>query len=363
MAPILTRRGSNSHGHHHWAAKCKLDFSREFEQKGIPLQDDPDERNAKDMVQLTQFFGMEEAEVQHRQSQLPIAWPSEEDITLGQAVAGLKAKTVLWRKVQERRALRLAELQEPAVEAPVEKAVEKAVGKVPFLLAVPESSQPAVERRRTWGLSLCDALIDGGAADHSMEACDISGRFAKSANERIHRPVTPRDLLDARPPVQLSLGDFPPIFERNRDRPQESHYNYFSRRIPEERPELRKVMELRAQNTRRLYDGRVRALPALDGGEQVAGHALTDPCLPGAPSSPKTQRGRFRTDPSELVLPAATREESQRLSSGQPSSGPPSLKRAGASSVGPGEVAKMPNSARPARTLSTARRHERQSLK
>mmetsp|Transcript_73131 Transcript_73131/g.192906 ORF Transcript_73131/g.192906 Transcript_73131/m.192906 type:complete len:265 (+) Transcript_73131:3-797(+) len=72
----------------------------------------------------------------------------------------------------------------------------------------------------------------------------------KAAQKRMHRPVTPSELVEASKPRPISV---PPIFPKMSDRPRESHYSYFTRKIPGERPDHRRVMWGRAAGTRKVY--------------------------------------------------------------------------------------------------------------
>mmetsp|Transcript_121530 Transcript_121530/g.288890 ORF Transcript_121530/g.288890 Transcript_121530/m.288890 type:complete len:158 (+) Transcript_121530:60-533(+) len=147
----------------HQAAKMlKVEFSKEFESRGIPLEDSSTERDAKELKKVASFFGMDDEDV-HK-------------------------------------------LMQP--EAPV-----------------------------------------------------VSPRLSDGA--WLHRPVTPKELQRARLPSPISITDFPSIFPSS-PRSQESHYDYFSRRLPGETPEHRKAMQWKTETARNRYKYSGRRAQSLD---------------------------------------------------------------------------------------------------
>eukprot|EP00931_Biecheleriopsis_adriatica_P076773 TRINITY_DN50449_c0_g1_i1.p1 TRINITY_DN50449_c0_g1~~TRINITY_DN50449_c0_g1_i1.p1 ORF type:complete len:202 (-),score=43.77 TRINITY_DN50449_c0_g1_i1:77-649(-) len=78
-------------------------------------------------------------------------------------------------------------------------------------------------------------------------------------NAKVRRPITAWELKQAKQPVPITISDFGSIFPRQaRTTPQESHYEYFERRLPSESPEHRKYMQWQTETTRRnfKYTGR-----------------------------------------------------------------------------------------------------------
>ncbi|CAE7503101.1 unnamed protein product [Symbiodinium pilosum] len=181
------------------AAKLlKVDFSKEFESRNIPLEDSSTERDAKELRKVASFFGMD-----------------------GHAVHSLMA-------------------QVEASDASASEDSEEEVMPVPVAAA---------------GTSL-------GDDDDDEEALAQQSRNYAAAMQWLHRPVTPRELLKAKQPRPISINDFPSIFQRSqRDSPrslQENHYSYFSRRLPSENPEHRKAMEWQTETTRKCIRNRNR---------------------------------------------------------------------------------------------------------
>lgn len=295
---IKNRRSSG----HHWAAKCKIDFSKEFEEKGIPLEEDLDAANLRELNALGNFFGMEGNEVQSRcDGVMSFAAAALSSTTsraqqeLSPEAACLKAKGLLWKKVHARRARLEATPESIAVGENVEQSPRAEVAETLRLpvhaWSAPDPStsltqSPKSPKRsppeRSRGINFSDTLTPAGTVEHSMDSeLPTQVKFAKRAQERIHRPVTPRELVEARPPAPLSITDFPPIFRRAIERPQETHYSYFTRRIPEERPELRKVMQKRAECTRRVFNGRETWLSTMEC-EPVRVRSATEPSTPSS---------------------------------------------------------------------------------
>mmetsp|Transcript_64927 Transcript_64927/g.193541 ORF Transcript_64927/g.193541 Transcript_64927/m.193541 type:complete len:396 (-) Transcript_64927:161-1348(-) len=331
IAHARGRRGS-----HHWAAKCKLGFAKEFGEKGIPLQESADEAGRKELLALESFFGMEEGDARETVDKgivafAATAFSATTKPSVSPEAAALNVKGMLWKKIHERRTtVAVAEpTSQPSSPRTSEASPQASLGARAVLGhpggAPPSSSRsamkvmaPGTEReslksapaREPWiqgsrsggdGRNDPLQLADASSPDHEIESCSESARFAQSAKDRIHAPVTVRELIGARPPEPLAMGDFPPLFQRNLDRPQESHYSYFSRRIPEESPELRRVMRLRATHTQRLRDEPPPPrLPTLV-------RFRSEGCEPGEPGEGRglsallSARARAGTDPGDLA--------------------------------------------------------------
>jgi len=70
---------------------------------------------------------------------------------------------------------------------------------------------------------------------------------------RVHRPVSAKELVEARAPSPIRATDFPPIFRRPPDRMcQETHYEYFARRCPG-KDHSRQAVQRNVEATRRVY--------------------------------------------------------------------------------------------------------------
>lgn len=295
--------GKSKRGNHHWAAKCKIDASKEFEEKGIPFVEDPDEVNLRELKDLGSFFGMQMQgdEVRSRckgvmafAASAISSTTSRAQGTLSPEAASLKAKGLLWKSVYARQAKPDAASEPAPTGTPVEQVPPPAeVAVVPELPisawpasepSTPSARRPASSRKSTERLqskratSLGSALLPVAVAGQSMDSSELPAQLmlARRAQERIHRPVSPRELVEARNPAPLSIADFPPIFRRAAERPQETHYAYFTRHIPEERPELRKALQRRAESTRRIVNGRELLLSAIES-EPLRVRSATEP--------------------------------------------------------------------------------------
>lgn len=92
-----------------------------------------------------------------------------------------------------------------------------------------------------------------GVASAALEQIASAGTQmldVKAAKNRVHRPVTPLELAEASKPRAIAV---PPIFQRLPDSGRESHYAFFARKIPGERPDHRRIMWGRAACARKVY--------------------------------------------------------------------------------------------------------------
>ncbi|CAK9068378.1 unnamed protein product, partial [Durusdinium trenchii] len=95
--------------HKHGAGKLlKVDFSKEFESRGIPLEDSRAERDARELQKVASFFGMDGQEVHRLMGQAEAEAEVEEDDELcgaeceAEASAGLARQQWLHRPVTPR---------------------------------------------------------------------------------------------------------------------------------------------------------------------------------------------------------------------------------------------------------------------
>jgi hypothetical protein len=93
---------------------------------------------------------------------------------------------------------------------------------------------------------------DGGSIGGTSIFVPEPAPHADEAHQRLHRPVTPRELVQATAPVPISIN---PLFKRRGEsKKQETHYDYFTRKIPGESPKYREVMQWRASTTRKVFN-------------------------------------------------------------------------------------------------------------
>mmetsp|Transcript_144025 Transcript_144025/g.203783 ORF Transcript_144025/g.203783 Transcript_144025/m.203783 type:complete len:183 (-) Transcript_144025:59-607(-) len=173
--------------HKHGATKLlKIDFAKEFESRGLPLEDSSAERDAKELQKVASFFGMDGQDV-HR---------------LGQSEADAEPSNEDW-----------------------------------------EDDELLIE----------------------METMTSRADSQSSRKQWLHRPVTPKELQKAKPPMPISINDFGSIFPRDSFRfPQESHYDYFHRRLPGEAPEHRKAMQWKTDIARKFHKYAGRRTQTID---------------------------------------------------------------------------------------------------
>ncbi|CAE8607936.1 unnamed protein product [Polarella glacialis] len=175
----------------------KGDFSTEFAGRNIPLTKSAEEQDAKELSELSHFFSM------------------------GPLGCQTSAGTAFSRQVSE-------ELQRSDSHQ------------------LPQPPGPGwKDGSQTARASFASSIRSGGVCE------DLS-----PAKQRLHRPVSEWELQEARPPRSLGINDFPSIFQPQLDRPspQETHYDYFTRRLPgEQYTEHREAMRCRTETTRKTY--------------------------------------------------------------------------------------------------------------
>eukprot|EP00439_Symbiodinium_sp_Y106_P045929 s3190_g5.t2 len=142
------------------AAKLlKVDFSKEFESRGIPLEDSSAERDAKELRKVASFFGMD-----------------------GHAVHSLMAQV---------------EGSDENGGSEEEMLEELELGKATPVLG-----------------GMAGGGGGGEDSDEDEEAVAAAAAAAAARQRWLHRPVTPRELLKAKQPQPISINDFPSIFQR-----------------------------------------------------------------------------------------------------------------------------------------------------
>lgn len=289
--------GSLRRSTHHWASKLKLDFSKEFEEKGIPLEDRPEEVNQRELTALGSFFGIPDGEGGRKKGVMAfaaIAIASTVKSPVTPEAASLKAGSMLWKRLKARKGLLAAQHSSLALSPTSRSLPSSSLGDI--LASGGKLQSPTAQPCSSWrSRNSTKPFIRPGSnvmipfdLEYKLDENELPIGFGQHAHERIHRPVTPRELVEACAPTPLSITDFPPIFRRAAERPQETHYAYFTRRIPEERPELRKVLERRTVCTRRQFGG--REVPG-DIAEVGRRWASTLPVAQDGTGRP--QRGRF----------------------------------------------------------------------
>lgn len=313
--------------HAHWASKCKVDFTMEFEQRCIPLETDTVEEGRKEMNSLETFFQMSQAEMQSSVSALTISSAALAFVEAGQRarvtndgeriavdedqkekVPQMAKFASKWRMITE-----LPSSPEPASSPNAKEESSKSARGASVSLAplsAPGSAQGA-RPQRTVGITgsalvaesapaggTCTATgssrvpaLPAAAADvplsarversstmgpYALSLTDVEEMFGsrswdqarpwrsktekekedeksrlKQVHQRIHRPISPWELHDTNIPVPITVA---PLFKRPQSpRRQESHYEYFTKKIPGERPEYRRALQSKTEATRRIY--------------------------------------------------------------------------------------------------------------
>lgn len=299
--------------HHHWASKCKVDFTMEFEQRCIPLEPTTEEER-KEMHKLECFFHMTESEMKHSVSNAianaarafveagRLARTSSEGVPEEEDKAPRAAKLAAgqWRMMTEvplsppgsahgregKRSPRLSAksdlaqaLSQPPAAA--SKGPQKPVGitgsalsepvpagsigaPLPVPLPVMVAGRAVVGDRakvRDWlGMSLSELedAFDSRSHDRarpwkaagSDSEKDEERKKVTQVQQHIHRPISPWELRETSIPAPLSVL---PLCQRPPSRRQESHYDYFNRKIPGENPYQRKAQQGKTDTTRKIY--------------------------------------------------------------------------------------------------------------
>lgn len=230
------------HHHHHWAAKCKTNFSKEFEGKHIPLEKSEVETNQRELERLHNFFGCSAANT-HTGMKTALTMAAV-------ALTSIRAET----------SSATDDVAEPTC-SPARSAVQwRMVSCLPQVEGVFGCAAPShksdlgelVPGETTLAVSGNAAVVvSPGTPKAQQEELE---QERERRRERVHRPVSPWELRAAKNPVPMSRGDFPPICQRGQAPAHESHYAYFTRRTPSDRPQYRRAMQSRTETTRRVLN-------------------------------------------------------------------------------------------------------------
>lgn len=332
----------------HWAAKCKLDSSREFASKGIPFERPEGEQQQHELQELKRFFDVEDEDApslavtfatmafsslassvtapaafastapaafastapaafastseeergsktsERREGSVPeqsLKLPEDSEVN---AVSDTRWKwrALKWKAIQNNdEDVELSSDVVPTMPSPTSPTDPPSENRFfqqkPSTRDTMEKSSPSTpisEKKRSpatsWDMAnkTCESQSCGSHSpkkdlsvsftENDMKEIDFMSTgeddsprrnfFSVTTGQlrkRIHRPVTTWELVEARTPQPISIGDFPPIVRRQpeHERPQESHYDYFTRKIPTESPEHRRAMQWRAETTRKSY--------------------------------------------------------------------------------------------------------------
>jgi len=265
--------GSTCKPGHHWAAKCKVDFSKEFERKGIPLETTQDELNKRELNNLERFFNMEETDG------LAEGSTDEPEGLDGLTAEAVQALQGLQGTPEECKAAEVDEMVSAAWIGRKWSSAARA-GRVSFVEA-----RHASRQSRQGATSF--ATVNASDVVEIDRRSIIASGFGGKALHRVHQPITFRELVEARAPVPMFLSDFEPITPRAEPRPQETHYEYFARRLPGERPESRLAIAWKMETTRRVIrSGLPGASASPRWGEQVRSRAGTTSASRSTPASP-----------------------------------------------------------------------------
>lgn len=333
-----SKKNRSSHrAQHHWASKCKVDFSKEFQDKGIPLETTQSELNKRELNDLERFFNMEESEDPAQGSTGEPESLSAEAVHALKGIQGAPEETkgaeaedvmndAAWLYKKWSSAARHGKLSvetRPPMdtqEASTSRMESTSVQRTTFSIVVDQGADSRQSALSFATFNLADVIqIDRRSI--------IANGFGGKAFQRVHQPITFRELKEARAPVPMFLSDFDPITPRAEPRPQETHYDYFARRIPGEAPENRQAKQLKMETTRRVFSPRRAEQARL----RNAGTATASQSSPASP------------DQHIPVLPAA--EE-------RPSTTPAPGRRGGRTSAGKAPV--VAEAALPKRVSSAA---------
>lgn len=264
-----------------------MDFSKEFEQRGIPLEPCKDEINRRELHELERFFGMNDEAVRTSIRAMAFAGVAHEAPTLeasdaaDSTWAARDAAPCAREAPEAYEAYEASEAYEARESAAPESAAREpsvpsggtagALEAVTLGVGTPvgvPSELPAVPPGTGRGVSFaasprapeCGPGGPGGLGlgpvlpRPSSTGCTAAKppELAALGRQRLRRPVTERELAEARAPVALSPDEFPPVCRRV---PLHgTHYDYFSRQLPGESPDHRQAMRCRTAVARRFYN-------------------------------------------------------------------------------------------------------------
>lgn len=207
--------------------KLKFDASAQFEEKGVPMEEDHDALLETELSALENFFSESIGE----KAEQAASRPRRESLVQMQRRGS--------SSYMDMRALLTGEV-EPTRQDMGSKGASRRRSSMSFRSATPELS--ATEKMRN---QVASVLYN--------EDIQLPGQAKAERMKRIHRPVTPAELLSAQPPAPL--GAVPPLLSRAQDQPEETHYSYFRRRakVDSVNPLYRRMMAWKSEATRRAF--------------------------------------------------------------------------------------------------------------
>mmetsp|Transcript_50981 Transcript_50981/g.143504 ORF Transcript_50981/g.143504 Transcript_50981/m.143504 type:complete len:369 (-) Transcript_50981:284-1390(-) len=294
----------------HWASRVKLGYAEEFASKGIPLERLDAEEKEEELRDLERFFDVTRESVIHpiavtfaAMAFSSAATPGEQTdgkarkqtASDGESNARWKWRALKWKAMNSDMVVDLAKdravsgdssSSAPPVSThsssssasatptarshsrpsvPTKEKMERLAGGSvsPGRMSVTPRSDKTLSRVSVTPRSdrtLSVLVPEGDAKDIETTFLDEEETPRKSTarmslRRRIHRPVASWELEEAKTPAPISVGDFPPVVPRTpgRDRPKESHYDYFARKTPMEAPVARKSLQKKTETMRKSY--------------------------------------------------------------------------------------------------------------
>jgi len=139
-----------------------------------------------------------------------------------------------------------------------------------------------------------------------------------------NRPITRKEFFEARTPSPLNMEEFPRIFRRATDKPQETHYAYFNRLgLEEDAHQRRKALERRSVSQRQTM--------VFDGSRETSWTLSSIPTDDKSIEMPPWQSERAEPSPRTSAAPLRIARNQQAVPTGQPAlaslSSPRSLSR------------------------------------
>lgn len=281
---------SPKRGRKHWAKRCTLTYGEEAADRtrDLPLVATSSQKD-KDLADLQSFFkGSSDA---HPSSQV------EEEASMKAAAVAVGCALRLENSaLARRRAKEDSDAINHADGCQVEK---QAAGfpTSPGLPGLPPKCGTCPAGLNSWAKSaqLYASAPPKPSADR--ETPDLP--FLHHA-QKLHMPITEEEIAAASSPAPLRLNDLPRVVtRRTSERPGSSHYDYFARRLPDESPKRRTVLQHRVASerpSRGVATPRVGVLspltsrrPSTTGASRDAspsGHATGKDARPGTPPTP-----------------------------------------------------------------------------
>eukprot|EP00929_Paragymnodinium_shiwhaense_P001479 TRINITY_DN101700_c0_g1_i1.p1 TRINITY_DN101700_c0_g1~~TRINITY_DN101700_c0_g1_i1.p1 ORF type:complete len:291 (+),score=52.06 TRINITY_DN101700_c0_g1_i1:87-959(+) len=213
-------KGSSIAERHHRQSilKIKMTAAEDFAGKDVPMEEDTRDTLQLEIEALANFFSPEKGR---------------------EAEAKICEKQTAAYKMQRRcsrESLSVGRTSEDLMEAHLPQGFSPSNAR--------RASNVNINRRSSFRTQVATVLY--------TDDFEVPGAEKLARLKHVHRPVTPAELLDAKPPAPI--GAVPPLLERQ-DQPDETHYSYFSRKNPFDsvNPLYRRMMAWKSEVIKKTF--------------------------------------------------------------------------------------------------------------